>query len=113
MNAQDNLLKSDDGFYANNQPKADAIEEVTVSMAGVGAESAGEGAALTAAAPVRLAAATNFMAARSAEPQHGVQFELLLQHDQPPTARPHQPESGRRQHRWPVQKEQGVLLREL
>ena len=45
MNAQDNLLKSDDGFYANIQPKADAIEEVTVSMAGVGAESAGEGAA--------------------------------------------------------------------
>jgi len=45
VNIQDNLLRSDDGFFTNVQPRTDAIEEVTVSTAGVGAESAGEGAA--------------------------------------------------------------------
>jgi hypothetical protein len=45
MNIQDNLLKSSDGFFANIQPKTDAIEEVTISTAGVGADAAGEGAA--------------------------------------------------------------------
>ncbi len=45
LNIQDNLLRSDDGFFATIQPKTDAIEEVTISTAGVGAESAGEGAA--------------------------------------------------------------------
>jgi hypothetical protein len=45
MNIQDNLLKSSDGFFANIQPKTDSIEEVTVSTAGVGADSSGEGAA--------------------------------------------------------------------
>ncbi|MGH9719258.1 MAG: carboxypeptidase regulatory-like domain-containing protein, partial [Bryobacteraceae bacterium] len=45
LNIQDNLLRSDDGFFATLQPKTDAIEEVTISTAGVGAESAGEGAA--------------------------------------------------------------------
>jgi hypothetical protein len=45
VSIQDNLLRSDDGFFATIQPKTDAIEEVTISTAGVGAESAGEGAA--------------------------------------------------------------------
>jgi hypothetical protein len=44
VNIQDNLLRSDDGFFTNVQPRTDAIEEVTISTAGVGAESAGEGA---------------------------------------------------------------------
>ena len=45
LNIQDNLLRSDDGFFTTIQPKTDAIEEVNISTAGVGAESAGEGAA--------------------------------------------------------------------
>jgi hypothetical protein len=45
LNVQDNLLRSDDGFFTTLQPRTDAIEEVTISTAGVGAESAGEGAA--------------------------------------------------------------------
>ncbi|MEK7409647.1 MAG: carboxypeptidase-like regulatory domain-containing protein [Acidobacteriota bacterium] len=45
LNIQDNLLRSDDGFFASLQPKTDAIEEVTVTTAAAGAESAGEGAA--------------------------------------------------------------------
>jgi hypothetical protein len=45
LNVQDNLLRSDDGFFTTVMPRTDAIEEVTISTAGVGAESAGEGAA--------------------------------------------------------------------
>src|SRR5262245_20614048 len=45
LNIQDNLLRSDDGFFTTIMPRTDAIEEVTISTAGVGAESAGEGAA--------------------------------------------------------------------
>jgi hypothetical protein len=43
-NVQDNLLKSSDGFFTDVQPKSDAVEEVTVSTATPGAESAGGGA---------------------------------------------------------------------
>ena len=45
INIQDNLLKSSDGFFAAIQPKSDSVEEVTMSTAGSGAESLGEGAA--------------------------------------------------------------------
>jgi carboxypeptidase family protein len=45
VNVQDNLLRSDDGFFANVQPRQDAVEEVTVVTAAAGAESLGEGAA--------------------------------------------------------------------
>jgi hypothetical protein len=45
LNVQDNLLRSDDGFFTTVMPRTDSIEEVTISAAGVGAESAGEGAA--------------------------------------------------------------------
>src|SRR5436309_828683 len=45
LNVQDNLLRSDDGFFTVVMPRTDAIEEVTISTAGAGAESAGEGAA--------------------------------------------------------------------
>ncbi|HET8549555.1 MAG TPA: carboxypeptidase regulatory-like domain-containing protein [Bryobacteraceae bacterium] len=45
INIQDNLLRSDDGFFASIQPRADAVEEVTVVTAAAGAESLGEGAA--------------------------------------------------------------------
>jgi hypothetical protein len=45
VNIQDNLLKSSDGFFATIMPKPDAIEEVTISTAGVTADLAGEGAA--------------------------------------------------------------------
>lgn len=44
INIQDNLLKSNDGFFTYIQPKTDAIEEVTLSTATPGAESSGEGA---------------------------------------------------------------------
>jgi hypothetical protein len=43
-NVQDNYLKSTDGFFTTAQPKSDAVEEVTVSTATPGAESAGGGA---------------------------------------------------------------------
>ena len=43
-NIQDNYLKSSDGFFTQTQPKSDAVEEVTVSTATPGAESAGGGA---------------------------------------------------------------------
>ncbi|HMV85588.1 MAG TPA: TonB-dependent receptor [Blastocatellia bacterium] len=43
-NIQDNFLKSSDGFFADIQPKSDAVEEVSVSTATPGAESAGGGA---------------------------------------------------------------------
>src|SRR5215510_3590120 len=45
LNVQDNLLRSDDGFFTTVMPRTDSIEEVTISTAGAGAESAGEGAA--------------------------------------------------------------------
>jgi len=43
-NVQDNFLKSSDGFFTSTQAKSDAIEEVTLSTAVPGAESAGGGA---------------------------------------------------------------------
>jgi hypothetical protein len=45
VNIQDNFLRSSDGFFTQVQPKSDAVQEVTVSTAVPGAESAGEGAA--------------------------------------------------------------------
>jgi hypothetical protein len=44
VNIQDNTLKSSDGFFTYIRPRIDAVEEVTVSTATPGAESAGEGA---------------------------------------------------------------------
>jgi len=44
INVQDNTLKSSDGFFTYIRPRIDAVEEVTVSTATPGAESAGEGA---------------------------------------------------------------------
>lgn len=44
INIQDNTLKTGDGFFAIVNPRLDAIEEVTVSSAAQGAESAGQGA---------------------------------------------------------------------
>ena len=39
MNVQDNLLKSSDGFFTTTQAKADAIAEMSLTTASVGAES--------------------------------------------------------------------------
>ncbi len=44
INVQDNLLKSDDGFFTYIRPRIDAVEEVTVSTSNPGAESSSEGA---------------------------------------------------------------------
>lgn len=44
VNVQDNTLKSSDGFFTYIRPRIDAVDEVTVSTATPGAESAGEGA---------------------------------------------------------------------
>src|SRR5215471_9894851 len=44
INAQDNLLKSSDGFFTFIRPRIDAVEEVQVSTATPGAESSAEGA---------------------------------------------------------------------
>lgn len=43
-NIQDNFLKSSDGFFTSTQAKSDAVEEVTISTAVPGSESAGGGA---------------------------------------------------------------------
>jgi hypothetical protein len=43
-NVQDNYLKSSDGFFTSTQVRTDAIEEVTVSTAAPGSESAAGGA---------------------------------------------------------------------
>jgi hypothetical protein len=43
-NIQDNFLKSSDGFFTSTQAKSDAVEEVTISTATPGSESAGGGA---------------------------------------------------------------------
>ena len=45
MNIQDNWLKTTDGFFARLNPSLDAVEEVTVTTAANGADSAGQGAA--------------------------------------------------------------------
>jgi hypothetical protein len=47
VNVQDNNTKGDrsgDGFFITVNPRLDAVEEVTVSMAGIGAETSGQGA---------------------------------------------------------------------
>jgi hypothetical protein len=44
MNIQDNWLKTTDGFFARLNPSLDAVEEVTVTTAANGADSAGQGA---------------------------------------------------------------------
>jgi len=44
INTQDNFLKATDGFFSRISPRMDAVEEVTVSSANPGAESAGQGA---------------------------------------------------------------------
>jgi hypothetical protein len=43
-NVQDNLIKSQDGFFTFVRPRIDAIDEVTISTATPGAESSGTGA---------------------------------------------------------------------
>jgi hypothetical protein len=44
INVQDNMLKSNDGFFTFIRPRTDSIGEVTVSTSTPGAESSGEGA---------------------------------------------------------------------
>jgi hypothetical protein len=44
LNVQDNLLKSNDGFFTYIRPRTDSISEVTTSNSNPGAESSGEGA---------------------------------------------------------------------
>ncbi len=44
INVQDNTLRSTDGFFTIVQPRLDAVEEVTVSTAAQGSDSAGQGA---------------------------------------------------------------------
>lgn len=44
VNVQDKYTRSGDGFFANNQPRLDMVEEVTVSAATAGADSSGQGA---------------------------------------------------------------------
>lgn len=44
VSVQDNYLKSSDGFFARMSPRLDAIEEVTVTTAGNGAEASSQGA---------------------------------------------------------------------
>src|SRR2546423_820710 len=44
FNVQDNVLKGSDGFFTFVRPRVDSVDEVTISTATPGAESAGEGA---------------------------------------------------------------------
>ncbi len=70
VDAQDNLLRSSDGFFTNVQPRQDAIEEVTVSTANPGAESSGDGA-------VQIKFATK----RGTNEYHGGVFEQVRNTD--------------------------------
>jgi hypothetical protein len=45
MNAQDNLLKSSDGFFSYVYPSVDALDELTVTTSAASADSSGQGAA--------------------------------------------------------------------
>ena len=45
MNAQDNLLKSSDGFFSYIYPTVDALDELTVTTSASSADSSGQGAA--------------------------------------------------------------------
>ncbi len=44
INAQDNLLKSNDGFFTIIRPRVDTVEEFSISTAGQGADQSSEGA---------------------------------------------------------------------
>jgi hypothetical protein len=44
INAQDNILKSSDGFFTIIRPRVDSIEEFSISTAGQGADQSSEGA---------------------------------------------------------------------
>lgn len=44
INIQDNLLKSNDGFFANNDPRIDDVDEFSITDAGNTVDKAGEGA---------------------------------------------------------------------
>jgi len=44
VNVQDNYLRTTDGFFARTTPRQDAVEQVTVTTAGQGANAAGQGA---------------------------------------------------------------------
>ncbi len=44
MSVQDNYLKTTDGYFARLSPRLDAVEEVTMTTAGGGAETSGQGA---------------------------------------------------------------------
>ncbi len=44
INAQDNLLKSNDGFFTITRPSVDAVEEFSISTAANGASESGQGA---------------------------------------------------------------------
>ncbi len=70
VDAQDNLLRSSDGFFTNVQPRQDAIEEVTVSTANPGAESSGDGAVQV-----------KFVTKRGTNEYHGGVFEQVRNTD--------------------------------
>jgi hypothetical protein len=44
INAQDNILKSSDGFFTTIRPRVDSVEEVSVTTAAAGSDKASEGA---------------------------------------------------------------------
>jgi hypothetical protein len=44
MSTQDNFLKTTDGFFTRVSPRLDAVEEVTLTTAGAGADNSGQGA---------------------------------------------------------------------
>jgi len=44
INAQDNILKSSDGFFTTIRPRVDSVDEFSISTAAAGSEQAGEGA---------------------------------------------------------------------
>src|ERR1051326_6400354 len=64
VDVQDNFLKSSDGFFTFIRPRIDAIDEVTVSTATPGAESAGDGAV-----------GIRFATRRGTDDYHGSAFE--------------------------------------
>ena len=119
VNVNNNQDKAGDGFYAMVRPQLDAIEQVTLTTAAQGAESAGQGAV-----QIRFVtrSGTNTLPRHGLRlhPAPGAQHQLLDQREEQPRQEPHHPAPGGRQpRRADLHSEalrrarQGVLLLQL
>ncbi len=118
VNIQDNTLRSTDGFFAIVSPRLDAIEEVSVTTAAQGAESA-QGAAqikfVTRSGTNTLSGSVyRVLPARFAERQHLVQQSGRRREGRAETGPVRRQTRGTDRHsRAPGRAQQGVLLLQL